>query len=101
MSTDTRNENFQELLIWVIDCIGGVSRVYPVGARDRLLGIFEPIQGILKTSNRELLTPKLEETCLRTLIWTGHHLQVLANFERRKYFDYIGARSQILHYLLT
>ena len=86
MSTDTRNEKFQELLIWVIDCVGGVSRVYPAEARDRLLDIFQPIQGILKTSNRELLTPKLEETCLRALFWTGHHLQVLANFERRKSF---------------
>ena len=86
MSTDKRNEKFQELLIWVIDCVGSVSRVYPAEARERLIDIFQPIQGILKTSNRELLTPKLEETCLKALIWTGHHLQVHANFKGVKSF---------------
>jgi len=67
----------QKLLTWVVDCIGNVSRVYPAEGRERLREIFEPIKNIL-TENKEanLLTADLEESCLRALIWTGHHLQV-------------------------
>ena len=67
----------QQLLTWVIDCIGNVSRVYPVEGREHLLGIFKPIQTILtNTIKPEMLTARLEESCIRALIWTGHHLQV-------------------------
>jgi hypothetical protein len=34
----------QQLLTWVIDCIGNVSRIYPVEGREHLLEIFKPIQ---------------------------------------------------------
>ena len=66
------------LLTWVVDCIGNVSRVYPAEGRERLREIFEPIKNIL-TEDKEtnLLTADLEESCLRALIWTGHHLQVI------------------------
>jgi len=67
----------QKLLTWVVDCIGNVSRVYPAEGRERLREIFEPIKKILTESKEaNLLTADLEESCLRALIWTGHHLQV-------------------------
>ena len=67
-----------QLLTWVVDCIGNVSRVYPAEGRERLLEIFEPIKSILTDNEKAiLLTAELEESCLRSLIWTGHHLQVI------------------------
>lgn len=63
----------KNLLAWVIDTIGNVSRVYPAEGRDHLLKMFEPITTIVQTAG---VTADLEDVCVRAILWTGHHLQV-------------------------
>ena len=65
------------MLTWVIDCIGNISRVYPADGREHLRGIFDPIKSILTNKAQStILDGKLEDACLKALVWTGHHLQV-------------------------
>ena len=65
-----------KMLAWVIDTVGLVSRVYPVEpARRNLKDIFSSFAQMLQ-SGGEIMTPELENACLRALIHTGHHLPV-------------------------
>jgi len=63
----------RNLMIWVVDTIGQVFRVYPEKARSDILQVFDPITALITQDN---IDAELEESCLHALIWTGHHLQL-------------------------
>ena len=66
-----------KMLAWVIDTVGLVSRVYPVEpARRNLKDIFSSFAHMLQSGGGEIMTPELENACLRAVIHTGHHLPV-------------------------
>ena len=60
-------------MVWVVDTIGQVFRVYPDKARDEIEEIFKPITDLITQEN---IDAGLEESCLHAIIWTGHHLQL-------------------------
>lgn len=67
----------EAVLAWVVDTVGLVSRVYPVEpARTSLKDIFASFAKLLQSGGGDMMTPGLEDACLRALINTGHHLPV-------------------------
>lgn len=66
-----------KMLAWVVDTVGLVARVYPVEpARNNLKSIFDSFAKLLQHESAGLMTPELEDACLRALVHTGHHLPV-------------------------
>ena len=68
-----RDQKSKNILHWVVDTIAQVSRCYPQDSREKLLDIFTPLKALI---TEETIDAELEETCIRAIIWTGHHLQV-------------------------
>lgn len=60
------------IMLWVIDTIGHLSRVYPVEGRDHLTSVFDSLTALIRQKD---IDANMEEVCLRSIIWTGHHLQ--------------------------
>ena len=67
------DQQARNLMIWVVDTIGQVFRVYPDKARSEIEQVFNPIATLISSEN---IDAELEESCLHALIWTGHHLQL-------------------------
>ena len=61
-----------QLLPWVIETLGFVSRVYPVDGREHLSSLFEQIKVVITS---DMITEPLERICCLALIRVGHHLQ--------------------------
>ena len=61
-----------QLLPWVIETIGFVSRVYPVEGREHLSQLLEQIKNVI---NSDMITEPLERICCLALVRVGHHLQ--------------------------
>ena len=62
-----------QLLPWVIETIGLVSRVYPVLGRELLSSLFDQIKAVIMS---DLITEPLERICCLALVRVGHHLQL-------------------------
>ena len=67
------NEKNRNVNVWVVNTLAHVIRIYPQGARDNLVAIFDSIKEIIK---KEDIDQEMEEICLRAILWTGHHLQL-------------------------
>ena len=61
-----------QLLPWVIETIGFVSRVYPVEGREHLSQLLDQIKSVI---NSDMITEPLERICCLALVRVGHHLQ--------------------------
>jgi len=66
-----------KILAWVVNTVGLVARVYTAeNARTQLPSIFDAFAKLLKNQSDGIMTPELEDACLRALVHTGHHLPV-------------------------
>ena len=70
---DFSDPKVKDIMRWVVDTIGEISRIYPMTAREHLLTIFEPLTSLIGQKD---IDAQLEKSCLKAIIWTGHHLQV-------------------------
>ena len=62
-----------QLLPWVIETLGFVSRVYPVDGREHLSSLFDQIKVVMTS---DMITEPLERICCLALVRVGHHLQL-------------------------
>ena len=65
-----------QLLPWVIETLGFVSRVYPVDGREHLSSLFDQIKVVITSTSSPFFTEHLERICCLALIRVGHHLQL-------------------------
>jgi len=76
-SSSANQEQSSAMLAWVVDTVGLISRVYPVDpAREKLTEVFDAFAKLLSSGHSSIMTRKLEEACLRALVYTGHNLPV-------------------------
>ena len=61
------------MMEWSVELLGTITRVYPNAARAEILQIYNAIEGLVQDDKR---TANLEDSCIKGLIWTGHHLQL-------------------------
>ncbi len=66
-------ESHRLMLLWIIELLGKVARLYPVDARDQCITpLHKSIEGFLVAAG----DARMENACLRALLGCGHHLQV-------------------------
>jgi len=95
----------QSKLRWVMECIGMVSRLYPVEGRQQLTDLFDSVKGLLAVENK--LDPSTIESCVSALLHLGYHLQAqvsmflvewtpgveLSQETKEKLQDFLGTRG--------
>ena len=67
------SEILGKMMEWSVELLGTITRVYPNAARAEILQIYNAIEGLVQDDKR---TANLEDSCIKGLIWTGHHLQL-------------------------
>ncbi len=65
------------LILWIIEMLGKVCRLYPTEARDQCITpLHKSVESFLAGAENRAM----EESCLRALLGLGHHMQVLWYF---------------------